>query len=437
MPYAAHQIMVDFAGPGQGRAPLTWGQREWWKAMLAEDYWWPLGGVVAVPVGRSLADLIEETQWRMCRYPALRTRIAFDDGGEPKQVVSAAGTLVMDVVEAAAEDPAAIAEELHTEYRLKALDYTNDWPMRIGIVCRAGQPTHLAVLICHLVIDAAGIGVLVAETESRPETPPRGQSPLEQAAWQDSKAGHRQNAAALRYWKETLDAVSPHQFRNPDGPCSPRYWHGQFDSYVLLPAVHAISERCGVDSSTVFLALFTVALHEVHGVNPAVVRPMVDNRFRPGLANSVCTTAQSGVCLIDAAAVPFDEVLQRASRTVLSAFKHAYADPWDVDALIDRVQAERETDLDTNCFLNNRLRTNAPPTLCEPAPASMFHWIRREDRSSLKRLIMQIDDIPEGVRLSLHIDTMTLSPAEAESLAGTMESVALSHADLELAYCRI
>jgi hypothetical protein len=432
VPYRVDQIVIDFEGEGAGEGEFTWGQREWWTAMLQEDYWWPLGGIVDVSDGRSLDDLVDELRYRLCRYPALRTHVVSAANGRPRQIVSAAGSFALEVVEAGGYDPLGIAESLHERYTTTALDHAKEWPMRMGVVCRAGRPTHVVVLVGHIVIDAAGVGLLVAQTEARMGTPPRGLSALEQAAWQASPAGQRQNATALRYWEGVLRGLPPHRFRNPDGACSPRFWHGEFDSAYLSRAVQRISQRTGVEAPMVFLALFAVALHEVHGVNPVVVRPMVDNRFRPGLADSVCTVAQSAVCLLDVAGIPFDEVLRRTTRSALTAYKHAYVDPWDVEALIERVGAERGLELDTACFLNNRLRMMASPADCvEDKPASSaFRWVRRDDKAPLDRLIMQIDDIPHGVRLTLHIDTAVVHPADGEAVPRRMAALASAESGL-------
>lgn len=429
MPYEVHQVSVRFAGAGAGEGEFTWGQREWWKEMLRDEGWWPLGGVVSVPPGRSLGDLVEETRWRLCRFPALRTRVTMGADGRPRQRVSASGIFEIDVVEVGDEDPLAAATRLAAQYTDTAFDHESDWPMRMAVVCRNGQPTHVVVLVSHLVIDAAGIRALVSETEARPEVPPRGQTSLEQAAWQASAAGRRQNAAALRYWGEVLNAVPPSRFHNPHGPLSPGIWHGVYDSYALLPAVQVISERSGFDLPTVFLALFAVAMHRVRGVDPVVVRPVVDNRFRPGLADAVCTAAQHGVCLIEVSGTAFKEVLQRAARSARTAFKYAYVDPWDVDALIQRAEIEREASLDTHCRLNNRFRAGTAPEFFQgPVPPSTFRWTDRNDGSPLKDLTLQIDDIPGGVRLGLHINTAAFAPDDAETLARVMESVAVFEA---------
>ncbi|WP_370378163.1 hypothetical protein [Catenulispora sp. GAS73] len=140
-----------------------------------------------------------------------------------------------------------------------------------------------------------------------------------------------------------------------------------------------------MDAATVFVALFAMTVNQVHGVDPVVVRPMMDNRFRPGLADVVCTAAQNAICVLDVADARFEEVLERARRSVLTASKHACVDPRDVAAVVERVQAERGVDLAIHCFLN-------------------------------------------GVRVTVRIDTAAVAPADAEALAWRLETNALAQA---------
>ena len=65
---------------------------------------------------------------------------------------------------------------------------------------------------------------------------------------------------------------------------------------------------------------------------PAVIRPMVDNRFRRGLGDVVAMVAQHGICVADVADVPFDEALRRTGIAAMLAYKWAYHDPTAVAA---------------------------------------------------------------------------------------------------------
>jgi hypothetical protein len=179
----------------------------------------------------------------------------------------------------------------------------------------------------------------------------------------------------------------------------------------------------------VFLALFAVALANTTGINPVVVRPIVGNRFRPGLAGVVCTVAQAGLCVLDVADVPFEEALRRVRRSVINAYKYAYFDHEQMVALRTRVERERGIELDTRCFLNDRHGVNPGGTLFDvrdTAPPSEFRWVHGQDDPPFEPLFVEIDDIPDAIRVTLHLDTRSISLADAEAFVRTMETTAMA-----------
>ena len=61
----------------------------------------------------------------------------------------------------------------------------------------------------------------------------------------------------------------------------------------------AIAKRTGTDASRVTLALIATAIGRATGVQPLTVKVMVNNRFRPGLADVIAPIAQNSVVTID------------------------------------------------------------------------------------------------------------------------------------------
>jgi hypothetical protein len=173
--------------------------------------------------------------------------------------------------------------------------------------------------------------------------------------------------------------------------------------------------------------LFAVALTNTTGINPVVVRPIVGNRFRPGLAGVVCTVAQAGLCVLDVAGVPFDEALQRTRRSVINAYKYAYFDHVQMVALRDRVEEERGTVVDTRCFFNDRYGVNPAGSLvADAAPPSSFRWVRGQDDPPLEQLLVEIDDIPDAIQVTVKLDTRSISLTDAESFVRAMEATAVA-----------
>jgi hypothetical protein len=293
------------------------------------------------------------------------------------------------------------------------------------------------VLSSHLALDAAGAMVMMEEVAARRSTPVPAMQPLAQVAWQQSAAGRRQNASALRYWESVLRAVEPRAAVARYDSKLPRYWHGRFTSRALLRAVNAGAERSGTGTSTVLLTVFAVALNRITGANPVVVRTIVSNRFRPGLSEVVCILTQSGLCVLDVADIPFDEALQRVRRSEFSALKHAYFDPEDLSRLRDRISRERGVDLDIAFHYNDR-RSSAGP---QSAPADVaprqslapglpgtFEWVLGRDAPAFQPLFVHIDDTADAIQITLHIDTRSFSREDAEALMRSMEQLATDSA---------
>jgi hypothetical protein len=102
--------------------------------------------------------------------------------------------------------------------------------------------------------------------------------PLDQARWQRSPAGRRQNDAALAYWETVLRTIPPGRFRGADKRYEPTFQEVNFSSPAAHLATLAIAARTTANTSSVLLAAFAVALATVTGVNPVVTQVVVSNR---------------------------------------------------------------------------------------------------------------------------------------------------------------
>jgi len=415
--------MVDFAGDGAGEGELSWGQRENWDRIVRERIWAPVGGVEQLPPGATVTDVADVVRYLMSRHQALRTRIRVAEDGRPTQVVFGSGEIPLDIVDT--DHPEAVAER----YRNTPMDFTAEWPVRVAVIRRDGRLTHTVTLVSHLATDAAGVVLMMAELATLTTTPIDGMPPLAQARWQGSPAGRRHSDAAMRYWENIFATIEPNRFRTVHDEHHPRYWHGEFHSPALLSAANAIAAKTGLGPSTVFLTLFAVALQDVTRINPVVVRPIVGNRFRPGLSGVVCTVAQAGICVLDVAGKPFDEAAQQVRRSVINAYKYAYFDHEQMLELRARIERERGVALDTRCFVNDRHGVAPTGTLYDTsAPAGKFRWVRGQDDPPFERLFVEIDDVPDAIQVTMHLDTRAISLADAESVAVGMERMAIQAA---------
>jgi non-ribosomal peptide synthetase component F len=185
----------------------------------------------------------------------------------------------------------------------------------------------------------------------------------------------------------------------------------------------------------VLLTAFAFALTAATGIHPVVVRVVVSNRFRRPLADTVGPVSQPALCVLDIADLPFDEAVTRTRQQALAAYKHAYYDPNDLDALLERVSRERGEHVDIACYFNDR----KPPGSAadEPAPTAdqvraalaetAFHWMSKQDRPN-ERLFLTLDDNPDMVQLDICGDTQHIPPAALEACVRTMEAVTVAAA---------
>jgi condensation domain-containing protein len=422
----AERIIVPFEGEGSGSEALSWGQAEIWHAMRRQRSWLPLITVTALPPGTTPGDLTASLRLRMSRYPSMRTRFQPGEDGRPRQVLAASGETTLEIA-GGGHDPAGAAEAVRDRYLAARPDLATEWPLQMTAIRHRGVLTHLVTAVCHLAVDAFGTAAMLTELAGpgRCTTPPDGLTPLDQARWQRSPAGQRVSSAAMRHWARLLATVPPDRFRPHTGPCQPRYAEAGFRSPALHLAAQVAAARAGTGTAPA----------RVTGGNPVLARVVVSNRFRPGLANSVSQVAQTGLCVIDAAGVPFGEAVRRAWRMSLAAFRHAYYDPGQLEELVARLSRERGRPIDVGCFYNDRRMTGLDPGGAVPAaadieaalPHTTLRWQPLTGRPS-ERFFLHVNDVPGTVDLTVCADTAHVSPAELELLLRTMEEVTVAAA---------
>jgi hypothetical protein len=405
------RIDVAFRGEGSGVAELTWGQQSMLLTMERERSWLPMGGHQPVAPGAGVADVVDELRYALQRYQSFRTRLRHD--GRLQQEVHAGGTLTVEVYETS-DDPVAFAAEVEHGYRTAEPDLAADWPLRAAVICRDGRPERLVAIMPHLVTDAIGAGVMVAEATARVATPVTGPQPLELAAWQRSPSGERQSAAAVRHWERHLPSITV--LAPALQPERQRFPKARFTSPAMASAAPVVAARTGVDPATILSTAFMMAVGQVTGTAQVAVRHLVGNRFRAGLAEVVSPLAQLGLCVADVA-VPLDEALGRVARASMAAHKHAYYNPLRLADLL----AGADVDVTrTVCYNDRRMQRAAAPDA--PGGDGVFEWVGASTGPT-EPLFLHIDDEPGALVLTVDVDTAFLSRADAETIARTMESI--------------
>ncbi|MDQ7906360.1 condensation domain-containing protein [Phytohabitans sp. ZYX-F-186] len=433
-------MVVRFAGEGSGVAELSWGQLEILGAMRRQGCWLALSNVAPLPAGTAVDDVADWLRFLMSRYQVLRTRIRFPADGAAQQEVYAAGEVALDVVEAGEEDPAEVAERVVVEYAEHDLDLAREWPIFVAAIVRDGVPAYRVLTVCHVVWDAFGALTVLADLRERAASggvlprPVTAAQPLEQARWQRSPAGQRHNEAVLRHWAHALRQMPARRFPAPADRGGPRHWKIEFASPATHLAIQAIRSRTRAGSAQVILTLFLVALARVTGVNPAVARVAVNNRFRRGLADSVAVVTQYGLCVVDVAGVSFDEALARLGQRVVATFKNAYYDPVQLAELVDRIGRERGEELDVHCYFNDRrLDPDGGPVADPPGAAEVRAALPATalscqplTRRGSERLLAAVEEAPGTFQLTIEADTRYLSREDLVACARAMEEAAVA-----------
>jgi hypothetical protein len=431
----AEALLVPFAGDGSGVGELSWGQQTVWRGIAARGAPIWLLGLEKQPAGKTVGEIAGLLSFVMSRHQSLRTRVLVDDG-HARQEVASSGEIELQVADADDDaDPLAFALALQAEMAKADLDFASQWPVQMAVVRHRGVPAYRVTAMNHIVTDGFGMLALQADIALRdPVTGGPGKlitatEPLEQAAWQGSGAGRKRSAVAERHWERVLRVIPPRMFPVPGQWTSPRYAEAVFTSRAAFLASQLIAARAGVDTSPVLLAAFAVAMTRTTGVNPAAPRVMVNNRFRPGLAETVSPVAQSCPCLIDVAGITFDDAVKRAYYASLNAYKHAYFEPARIREVIASVTAERGEQIDLFCVYNDRRMATPRDVDAEvPQPRQVraalpLTTLRWEADTTTSFCHIQIFDAPDTLEVRLAADSQYVSSEHVEACLRQAESV--------------
>lgn len=436
-------VMVPFRGEGSGVGELTWGQREIWAAMRTQQSWIPIGGAVPVPIPRPVEDFVDAVRFSLCRHPSLRTKLRFEPDGTILQVVAEHGEFPLNVVDVPDDaDPAAAAAEMKTAYDRTPFDFEREWPIRMGVVRQHGLVTHLVALYNHIAVDAGAMSALFVNDDltalftsgtgtPKPVLDVNGQTPFEQLAWQTGPAGQRHNRAVQRHWKRLLADIPGRRFGDTDDERVPRHWNVMFHSSAAYLAMRSVMARTGAESSPVLLAAVSVALARVTGSHPTVLQVVVNNRFRPGLADTISPIAQTSLCVFDVSDSTFDEAVAQAQRSTTSTYLNAYYNPDEMTAMIGEMGRERGEEIDIGCFFNDR-RTGDNPDSDSPLATrdeidtaladSTMEW-GPHSHIPVERFFIHFDKAVNSLDVLLQTDTRYLPPDDMRAFLLEFESI--------------
>ena len=450
-PSSRDRVAVRFTGAEAGTEPLTWGQKAIWQDMQASGNQFSMGGRFALPAGSTVEDAAARLRGLLGRHAALRMRLATDSAGRLCQEVAASGETGLDVLtvpdDAGRDEAARYAADRMESWPLERFDFFNDWPLRMAVVRHRGACLSLVWALSHLVADGGAHRLLLADlladgTGGREGGGPRRPEILDVARSERTPRLRQLSSRALRYWESQLGHIPAQTFgepTRPQGQAGQRYRQVRFSSPAAHLAMVAIARRTGTDVSRVTLAVVATAIARATGVNPLTVKVMVNNRFRPGLADVIAPIAQNSVVTIDLGDASIDEVVARARGASLTAGMRAYYDPDELGEVTARLDAQRGYPATVTCRVNDQramlMRAEEQPPLDEVTPEQVrrrleetsLRWLGPRENMHEQANIL-IENRPGVVSLHMMWDQWSLTDRQVEALLRGVEEVAVEAA---------
>lgn len=445
-PASRDRVVVPFTGAQAGTQPLTWGQKAILQDMQDSGNQFSMGGRYELPEGSCVQDAAALLSGLVGRHACLRMRLRADGAGRPCQEIAGSGRIGLDILEIPGDtDPAGVARyaaDLMESWPLARFDFHSDWPLRMAVLTHRGACRYMVWALSHLAADGGGHLLLGADLKAGPASGPRRMQLPDIAQSEQTPQLRQLSSRTMRYWESQLRHVPAQTFgepASPQGQAGPRYRQARFSSPAAHLAMLAIASRTGTDASRVTLALIATAIARATGVRPLTIKVMVNNRFRPGLADVIAPIAQNSVVTIDVADTTVDEAVARARGASMTAGMRAYYDPDDLRAVMARLDAERGYPASVTCRVNDQramiMRAEeaaghgevTPGQVADKLPETSLTWLGQRDNMHEQANVL-IENRPGVLSLHMMWDRWSLTDGQVEALLRGVEEVAVEAA---------
>jgi hypothetical protein len=235
----------------------------------------------------------------------------------------------------------------------------------------------------------------------------------------------------MAYLEHALRTMRPSQFGEPRYPDQGTR-KIRYRSPATALAVRRVAAQEATSTSSVLLAAFAVGVARFIGDGTVMAMLLVSNRFRPGFADSVSPVVQTCAYLVDVGGVSLREAVDRTNASVFNAYKNAYCDPYEQDAVLARVEADRGP-LDYTYRYNDRRgdRSAAIGRLATDdeiraavALAECEHG-KVTPGSATHRFDLTVAGVPDAVEFEMSADSRFLSAEDMVTLTADFEQVAV------------
>lgn len=422
------RLSVDFAADRSGTAELAWGQRDIWGAIQevgpGSAHYFNVPRLLAVPSAggprspRAVAAALAQV---MGRHDALRSLVRLGAAG-PYQEVAAAGTLPIEMVEVARDAADGAAADLLARLARRSFG-DGEQPLRAGLVVCDGAATHVALVLNHVVADWRAADVVVRDLRmlllrGAIVGPPPAQL-LDLV--RDEEAASARSDRAIAQWEALLRTVPSAMFPEAVGAgATPRYARAVLSSPRLNRASQVLARRAGVSTATVLLVAVAMLLRELTGHEVCAITPIVHNRFNDRSRDLVTSLNQLGLFTLGPCA-SLPETLVSAYPAVLASYRRARFDSLALNAMIDRMSADRGVPMFPSCCFND-LRPGEDPCVGGGADGeSKLEWLPGTDKRSCD-FCVALMRWKGTLGVELNADTTHLPEGEMAALLHRLES---------------
>ncbi|MEU0990002.1 amino acid adenylation domain-containing protein [Streptomyces sp. NPDC005953] len=331
------------AGTDNGPAPLSPSQaRMWYHQQLDENSTAYNICLKLHPEGTlSVGELTKALAQAVDRHAILRTTYHMGEDGEPYQVIhdEHPAQIISTELDASVEDLAAEIDVLARRVQAQPFDLAVDSPLRALLVQQAGDLVAVVLTLPHIAGDGGSLPTVLTEIEHsfRGDTAPPGTAPairyIDYVRWQTGHLGEPDDpgslySAQLDYWEgelSGLEAELPLPLDRPRGRKATfaGAQHRRWLAPELSAALVGLARRHQISPLILLQAAVSVALSQSGCGSDIPLGTPVDLRADSALSDVVGFFSNTVVLRTDLGDDPdFNELLQRAQRTMVGALEH-------------------------------------------------------------------------------------------------------------------
>ncbi|WP_055587018.1 condensation domain-containing protein [Streptacidiphilus griseoplanus] len=314
-----------------------------------------LVGTCKVRANRGLTEVLDAIRALVERHDALHT-VFFEEDGRPVQEVVRSGELRIAVHTVRPGEADTVADQVKRAFADQPFDLAAQLPVRAAVITGEDEaPLTVVLAASHMAVDGGSFHIVrddfTALLEPGRALPPRGQQPVERAAYEATAGAIGREEKALQHWTRSLREL-PRTWLDdlPPGTGEPLY--ADMTSRALALALSLLTQRTRMSPAMILQAATALLLGLYLDENEVGLHLQVAPRFRPETRELVGAFNLPGMFRVRLRDEPFSAFLAHATTASLKAYASCECDPQKVDALYVRAQAERGISTTGRCMVN-------------------------------------------------------------------------------------